>query len=296
MVNKILSTDIENYPNGIKVVQHNLPSTDLFTEQALAQAIEEHPPHLVDICVDGTFSSCERNGFSGAELIEAVKQGNLWISLKHIETVNSPIGRLIKTLHAEFEHTMGRKTQSKIGGLLISSPKATVGYHFDFSDVALHHIHGSKRIYIYPNEPPYLDSKKVEELSLAQGIERIPYDEKFDQLAHTIDLEPGQMISWPHLSPHRIDNVSGLNVSMSLESMCLTSRLIVGQYFFDGFTYKHFKTRVFPQSKNKTIQFMKTCCAVFIRKSGKLNRKDIPIEYAYKLDANAANFLTSVNT
>ncbi|MGB0907022.1 MAG: hypothetical protein ACPGVT_05980 [Maricaulaceae bacterium] len=279
MGNQILSEKIENYPNGIKIVRHNLPETNLFTQAALAKAIEEHPPELMDICVEGSFSTCERNGFTGMQLIEAVKQGKFWINLKQIERVDSPIGNLVKKMHSEVEHTMGRKTRSKIGGLLISSPSATVGYHFDLTDVTLHHIHGRKRIYIYPNKAPFLNSENVEDIALAEGVEKLPYNVKFDVAADVFDLEPGHMISWPHLSPHRVDNLSDLNVSISLESMCFESRLAVGAHFFDGFTYKRFGTRFFPQSENKFIRFMKSSIAICIKKSGMLNRAEAPTNY-----------------
>ena len=31
------------------------------------------------------------------------------------------------------------------------------------------------------------------------------------------DAEPGQLITWPQLAPHRVENLEGLNVSLSTE-------------------------------------------------------------------------------
>jgi len=47
--------------------------------------------------------------------------------------------------------------------------------------------------------------------------EDIPYDEQFDELALVFDVEPGQLLTWPQNTPHRVTNLDGVNVSLSTE-------------------------------------------------------------------------------
>jgi hypothetical protein len=45
----------------------------------------------------------------------------------------------------------------------------------------------------------------------------LPYRPEFDSFATPCDLEPGEMLTWPQNTPHRVENVSGLNVSLTTE-------------------------------------------------------------------------------
>ena len=50
-----------------------------------------------------------------------------------------------------------------------------------------------------------------------QWSEEVPYDPSFDRYALVFDAEPGQLVTWPQLAPHRVENTEGLNVSLSTE-------------------------------------------------------------------------------
>ena len=47
--------------------------------------------------------------------------------------------------------------------------------------------------------------------------EDVPYETSFDKYALVYDAQPGQVITWPQLTPHRVTNLEGLNVSLSNE-------------------------------------------------------------------------------
>jgi len=47
--------------------------------------------------------------------------------------------------------------------------------------------------------------------------EDVPYQSDWDKYALVYDAQPGQLITWPQLTPHRVTNLSGLNVSLSTE-------------------------------------------------------------------------------
>ena len=291
---KILSDKILKQDNDIMLAAHNLHQTALFSDEKLAEAIENHPAELLDICLKGSFIQVDRNGASGRDVLECVKQGLLWINLRRIETVDSPIGRLIKQMHLESHRTLGRKTYNHVGGLLISSPRSGAGYHFDLTDVTLWHIRGDKRIYIYPVEEPFLSKDGLEKIVLGRGVEKVPYDPGFDAAAKIFDLKPGQMISWPHLAPHRVENGDMLNVSLSLEAVSLASRLRLGSHFFDAYTKKHFGRQIFGHSSNSIIKFVKTGISTIIKKLGASEQDKEFTGYSYRLKPQSQGFLDPV--
>ena len=45
----------------------------------------------------------------------------------------------------------------------------------------------------------------------------LPYDPSFDDHAVSHDLGPGDMVTWPQNTPHRVENLEGLNVSLTTE-------------------------------------------------------------------------------
>jgi hypothetical protein len=49
--------------------------------------------------------------------------------------------------------------------------------------------------------------------------EELDFRREWDNLAVAHDLEPGEMITWPQHTPHRVVNTEGLNVSLSTEHM-----------------------------------------------------------------------------
>ena len=159
-----------------------------------------------------------------------------------------------------------------MGGLLISSPKATVNYHCDITNITLWHLRGKKRVFIYPNQPPYLKTEDVQRITIGDGIENIDYDKTFESAVQSIDLEPGMMVAWPHLSPHRVDNLEGINVSLTLESLSAKSRTLLGAQFFDGFINRTFGTQLVKRNPSLPARYIKTAIS-FVIKALRLHRK-----------------------
>jgi hypothetical protein len=122
-------------------------------------------------------------------------------------------------LYDEIEaHKPGFRATQRSANLLISSPAAWVPYHVDMPVNMLWHIRGKKRVWVYP----HFDARFASPIVLAkvcsgEWSEEIPYDPSFDKYALVFDAEPGQLITWPQLAPHRVENLEGLNVSLSTE-------------------------------------------------------------------------------
>ncbi len=75
---------------------------------------------------------------------------------------------------------------------------------------------GRKRVYVYPNSPPFLTERQLEDIALFEIEVDLPYEPWYDEHARVLDLEPGQMLSWPLNAPHRVENLDCLNVSMTV--------------------------------------------------------------------------------
>jgi hypothetical protein len=102
-------------------------------------------------------------------------------------------------------------------GILISSPRAQVYYHADLPGQLLLQVAGRKRLFVYPPAPPFLKPEDLEHIAIF-GVEvDIPYAEWYDEYARVHDLEPGDLVHWPHNAPHRVENADCLNVSITVE-------------------------------------------------------------------------------
>jgi hypothetical protein len=99
---------------------------------------------------------------------------------------------------------------------LISSPEAQVYYHFDTSGQSLWQIAGRKRVYVYPASPPFLTTEELETVCFYHNEVNIKYEPWYDEYASIFDIGPGEMLTWPLNSPHRVENL-GFSISMTVE-------------------------------------------------------------------------------
>jgi hypothetical protein len=82
----------------------------------------------------------------------------------------------------------------------------------------LWHIRGVKRVWVYPPfDPRFASPEVLGKVCSGEWTEDVPYDRGFDRYALVFDAQPGQLITWPQLTPHRVTNLEGLNVSLSTE-------------------------------------------------------------------------------
>jgi hypothetical protein len=205
-------------------VGHNLHTSPLFAMEALAELIERYPRQHYSLIAMGAqggrrfWREGDIGGLSGAEVIEAIRQGRMWINLRNVPTVDARYRAIVEGIFRDLEGKVpGLDTFNHGMGILISSPKAQVYYHADLPGQSLWQIHGVKRVYLYPNREPFLTPEQLEGIALF-GLEvDMPYQPAFDAEAEVHDLAPGQMLHWPLNAPHRVENHDCLNVSMTIE-------------------------------------------------------------------------------
>ena len=210
---------------GILVAKHGLAETGLFTDENLAKVLDEHPEEDMTIATMGTdptkfeWLEGERSGASGEQLVELVHAGRLWLSLRKVLDHHPEIRKLVNEVYDELESkSSGFVAQDRTANLLISSSTAMVPYHVDIPVNMLWHIRGQKRVWVYPPfDFRFVTQTLVEKVCAGELSEDVPYDPEFEKYALSFDAEPGQLLTWPQLTPHRVQNLGGFCVSLSTE-------------------------------------------------------------------------------
>jgi hypothetical protein len=209
------------------VARHRMHRLDLFQDQQLVALLDGYPRARLQAFTMGS-DRCRRDDWqyvdatnaSGREIFAAVVRGRLWLNLLRVDLADRRYAELLDQLRDELAQCCPRLGLLSInfGTLLISSPQAMVYYHFDASHQALWHMRGSKRIWLYPACDERFVSRQIME-DIFSGTydydEEIPYSPEFDKDAAVFDLQPGDVASWPHNAPHRVENLETLNVSLS---------------------------------------------------------------------------------
>ena len=225
--------------------QHLLHERKLFTDDALEALLDRFPrQHLYALSMGRDPMRVEENllakqdGVSGAELLQAVRKGRLWLNLTRVDRADIRYRELIDELYAQLhERVPGFAPDASQGTLLISSPQALVYYHADGPASVLWHIRGRKRVWVYPAlDTRLMRTELLEDIFAGVRHEYLPYDSAYDEVAEVHDLEPGQWIAWPQNAPHRVSNLDSVNVSLSTEHFTAETRrrfrLYVANRFF----------------------------------------------------------------
>src|SRR5258708_2340775 len=204
---------------------HSLRDHALFSENALARLLDnvgrdDYRVNTMDIASHNSRSRREGEirDLPGKDVLEAVRAGRIWILLLRPDKRDSAYRDLLHDIYGEMRRMVpGFKPDLGIMAILISSPNVQVLYHCDIPGQTLCQLRGQKRVYVYPNHPPFLKQYSLEKIALRETQEFLPYEEGFDAGAVIFDLQPGQMLHWPLNAPHRIVNGDCVNVSFTTE-------------------------------------------------------------------------------
>jgi hypothetical protein len=203
----------------------NLHQLPLFSDDVLSDLIDRYPKESYALVSMGArderrqyWREGETGGLSGRQVMERIAGGRMWLNLRNVSDVDERYNAILDQLFAEIsERIPDLNIIRRSMGILISSPMAQVYYHADLPGQALAQIRGSKRIYIYPPEEPFLTQTGLENIAL-HGLEvDLAYDPSFDERATVFDLTPGQLLHWPLNGPHRVENHDCLNISITIE-------------------------------------------------------------------------------
>lgn len=260
-------------------LSHRLAESGLFTDEILAELIDRAGPDHATICTMGTdhrrrnWRNGDKGSKSGREVIDAVRNGRIWINLQRVDKFDPRYADLLDRLFAEFEARVpGLSTYRRSLGILISSPKAQVYYHADIPGQMLWQVRGGKRIYIYPNSEPFLKPADIENVVMGLTEEDLPYEAWFDEYADVYELEPGQMLHWALNGPHRVVNHDCLNVSVTTEHWTNGIRASYAMNYANG-VLRRIGVRNPSRATAGPAFYAKVALAGAVKYSGVLNKR-----------------------
>lgn len=216
---------------GILAAEHNLAESGLFARDRLADLLDRHPPEHLTVSTMGAagerfrWEECDRNGLTGAQLLAVLERGPFWINVLRLLDFHPEMASVMHAAYDELELSKpGFQATQRSANLILSSPQAQVYYHVDCPCNILWHIQGRKRVWVYPQGEPFVSQRRLELLHAGEHSEDFPYEVDFDAHAEVFDLEPGQVVTWAQNTPHRVENTSGINVSVSTEHLTSAAR------------------------------------------------------------------------
>lgn len=204
--------------------RHRLADLGVFDDEHLVEILNHHPRAKLQAYAPNTpgvsaWPAVDIGGADGAALLDAVRTKGLWLNVIRLDGWDDRSRELVVRLFEEIGEFVPDLLPETVGAtLLISSPGATVPYHFDPDPNVLWQLRGRKRIYIYPARNDAFATRDARE-DLVGGYlrEYIPFDPAFDEAALTEEIEPGDVLAWPHNSPHRVLALEGMNVTLSTD-------------------------------------------------------------------------------
>jgi hypothetical protein len=204
-------------------LEHSMHKQPAFVMDDLARLIENYPREhysLVKTAAAGpnrVWREGDIGSLNGHQVIEAISRGGLWLNLHDVTAIDRRYRDMIDQMFAEIAAEVpGFDALTHQAGILISSPDTQVHYRADLPGQGLIQIAGRKRVYVYPNTAPFLRPEHLENIALFDADVDIPYEPWYDWHAQVIDLEPGQMLTWPLNAPHRVENLDTVNISMTV--------------------------------------------------------------------------------
>jgi hypothetical protein len=208
----------------VLLARHRLHESGLFDDENLIRMLDRHPLCDLGINTMGETASRfewregDRNGVPSDVLLELVERGRLWINLRNVMKHHPDCRDAVNAMYDELEaRSPGFKAEQRSANLLLSSPGALVHYHLDVPVNMLWHIRGVKRVWVYPLNSRFVSQENLEGICAGALVEDLPYDPSFDAAAEVFDVQPGQLLTWPQNTPHRVTNLEGMNVSLSTE-------------------------------------------------------------------------------
>ena len=286
------------YPGPVKVAavhSHGLNAPEFTSDEALARVLDRYPAELMDINQytfddqgQHVLKTGVRGRLSGAELISAIRNGELWVNLRKVEqgwpelwdaaSDNfDDVAEVYKGLHAV----------KRSGQLIISSPKTRVPYHFDAAGVILFHMRGTKRVFVYPGDETHLPEEAMEQIVAKQTTEELPYSLEFERDATVYDLMPGEALAWPLYAPHRVENVDAFCVSLSMDYQTWESRWRNGALFTHAVMRKKGMKPRFTDTMGSAALALRWALSLLLRRTGIMTSKIAHIERTFEADPNS---------
>jgi hypothetical protein len=229
------------YGEAIVRFNHRLAETGLFSDAALAALIDRHSAAQTDICTmkrnpppGETWIAGEARGMKGADLVRAVKKGDLWVSCRGAMASDPEYRPVFDEMIAAFGKAIGMPILSANASVLISGPRMGIFFHCDPTETMLWHVRGTKTINLYPRTDDYIPEQRMEAILLKENLADAPWRDEMAAGATPVALKPGDAVCWPLHGPHNVINGPDMNVSVSVEYATPASAMTNGVLYVNG--------------------------------------------------------------
>lgn len=282
----------QNFGHGLSIFKHKFAESGLFTDEKLAELIERYPREyymLNTMTAQGDkpeWRSGEINNVSGEKVLQALTEGRIWLALRRFDVVCPQYDELVSDAFSDIEKLQpGLNTFKHNSSMLISSPGARVLYHADIPYVSLFHVRGRKKLWLYDAQnKDHLPDHTLEGIILKETEEEIGYNEAWDAVADEVVLEPGTALSWELNAPHRVDNLDGLNVSITTDYFTDFAQKKYGVYFANGAMRRKFGFKPKSTKVDGIGAYAKCAAALALKKSGMMKSNERHVFSTFTLD------------
>lgn len=287
------------FQKNILTFGHGLEQTGLFSDEALVELLEKHPSEQLDVCsmsenpdprFPNEFLTGDFRGVPAEVLLDAAKAGRIWINVRKAMNLHPEYKEVLDAMYGSIADRVGGKTYNANGGILISSPISQTPYHFDKTETILWHIRGEKRIYIYPLNQKFISDENYEAIITNDLVDDLPYEKGFDDEASVFDLKPGEAITWPLNSPHRVDN-SSFCVSVTTEYSTRESGIKNANMIANAALRTKFGRSPSYARDGEIKRYVKTGLGIALRKFGFVANSSGPDMVRFKIDPEANGYV-----
>jgi len=214
-----------------KAVEHNLPPY-LASDEALIHALNRYPAGLLDTNGQVSLGFDETGHADGEGVLEAIKAGRLSVTLRNVQEAHPGLwAEALASFHRLAPGFGIRKAGKLTGQLVLSSAEAHAPYDFASTGVAMFHLRGVKRVWVYPANETSLPQATMEAVisGASAGLEP-PASPLQDATAWRFDLVPGEALAPPLYAPYRIENQEDLCATLVLTYETAESRVTNGAH------------------------------------------------------------------
>ena len=282
------------FGNEIVKLNHTLRESGMFSREAVGRLIERCPENELGLeSMDENTNNKERlygvlGGATGMDAINAIEKGRIWMNIRRVMDWAPEYRELLDDIFAEFETRVpGLATFKRNMGVLVSSPDANVYYHADIQGQSLWQIEGVKRVYLYPRSDVFMAGADVERILLRETDESMPYEPWYDEYATVIDLQPGEMVTWPLYAPHRVHNHDCLNISVTMEHWTKEIWNSYAVHYGNGVLRRTLGAKN-PSTAPKGLHVYPKAASAFLwKKMGKQIKGDVIKRRDFRIDAGS---------
>ena len=252
--------------------KHGLSLTGLFTDEALIDLLDKHPSEEMDVCAmanpgETSFRTGDFRKADGKTLLDIAKTGAIWINLRRAMNIHPEYKLALDDMYGSLSEKTGLNAFNPRGGILISSPRAVVPYHFDKTETILWHVRGKKSLLLYPLNDEYFPEEAFEETLINPISDDIPYKPEFEKGVQTFKLEEDQAITWPLNSPHRVINET-FCVSVTTEYSTAASGRKNSAMLTNATLRRKFGLSPSYAKDSKMTRALKSVCGRVLKKTG----------------------------